>query len=115
MKVKKGSVKKRDLRNYDYQPQKLAFKNIFTIAAGIWEFPNEIFPNNTSEEKKRWKMLTGILQDMRLKPIIDIEWSELDLISDRCFSCKNVATKLVEEHYEKLKAKLLENTIEKAK
>src|SRR5690606_28509144 len=52
---------------YDYKPHKFALRSIFSIAAGLFEFPQEIFPNNTLEEQKRWKMLTGITTDLRVK------------------------------------------------
>jgi len=99
---------------YDYTPQKFALRSIFPIVAGIWEFPREIFPNNTSKEKKRWKMLTGILTDMRVKTDIDLDWSELSLISERCIICKKEANRLVREHYEALKTKFSEQVIEPA-
>ena len=97
---------------YDYKPQKFALRSIFPIAAGLWEFPLEIFPNNTAEEQKRWKLLTGILIDLRVKTNVEEDWCELSLIADRCLLCKNEAHRLVQEHYETLKANFSQQIIE---
>ncbi|MCY4779120.1 hypothetical protein ORI89_05630 [Sphingobacterium sp. UT-1RO-CII-1] len=85
---------------YDYKPQRLSLKNVFNICAGIWKFPAEIFPNETIENRRIWKLLIEISFDIKLNTKLDINWSDLHTISDNCNLCIDAANELINNFYE---------------
>lgn len=91
---------------YDYRPNAFTLRHVFNICAGIWEFPGDMFPNNTTEEKMRLKMLTGILYDIRVKTELYVDCSEINIISVRCSDCVEASKKLVDAHFQKLRLEL---------
>lgn len=85
---------------YDYKPQRLSLKNVFNICAGIWKFPAEIFPNETIDNRRIWKLLIETPFDIKLNTKLDINWGDLHTISDNCHLCTNAANELINNFHE---------------
>lgn len=85
---------------YDYKPQRLSLKNVFNVCSGIWKFPADVFPNDTIENRRIWKLLIETPFDIKLNTKLDINWYDLHIILDSCNLCVDAANQLINKFYE---------------
>lgn len=69
---------------YDYTPYQYNLKHLFSLCASLWQFPNNIFPNNTEEEKSLFNEFAQTVKDTRYQGWSMVDWDEAYRYDKRC-------------------------------
>ncbi|WP_437917691.1 hypothetical protein [Sphingobacterium sp. LRF_L2] len=69
---------------YDYTPYQYNLKHLFSLCAGLWQFPNDIFPRNTEEEKSLFDEFAQTVKDIRYQGWSTVGWDEAYRYDERC-------------------------------
>lgn len=69
---------------YDYTPYQYNLKHLFSLCASLWQFPNDIFPRNTEEEKSLFDEFAQTVKDTRYQGWSMVGWDEAYRYDERC-------------------------------
>lgn len=69
---------------YMYVPYQYNLKHLFSLCASLWQFPSDIFPHNTEEEKLLFDELAQTVKDIRYQGSSMIGWDEAYRYDKRC-------------------------------
>lgn len=69
---------------YDYTPYEYNLKHLFGLCASLWQFPNDIFPGNTEEEKLLFDEFAQTAKDTRYQECLNVDWDEAYRYEARC-------------------------------
>lgn len=69
---------------YDYTPYQYNLKHLFSLCASLWQFPNNIFPRNTEEEKSLFNEFAQTVKDTRYQGWSMVDWDEAYRYDKRC-------------------------------
>lgn len=69
---------------YDYSPYQYNVKHLFGLCASLWQFPNDIFPRNTEEEKLLFDEFAQTVKDTRYQGWSNVDWDEAYRYEARC-------------------------------
>ncbi len=82
---------------YDYTPYQYNLKHLFSLCASLWQFPNDIFPRNTEEEKSLFEEFAQTVKDTRYQGWSMVGWDEAYRYDERCErfleQCSNLVRK----------------------
>lgn len=82
---------------YDYTPYQYNLKHLFSLCASLWQFPNDIFPRNTEEEKSLFDEFAQTVKDTRYQGWSMVGWDEAYRYDERCErfleQCSNLVRK----------------------
>lgn len=69
---------------YDYTPYQYNLKHLFSLCASLWQFPNNIFPRNTEEEKSLFNEFAQTVKDTLYQGWSMVDWDEAYRYDKRC-------------------------------
>ncbi|WAC41050.1 HEPN domain-containing protein [Pedobacter sp. SL55] len=69
---------------YGYAPYQYNLKHLFSLCASLWQFPNDIFPRSTEEEKSLFDEFAQTVKDTRYQGWSMVGWDEAYRYDTRC-------------------------------
>ncbi|RZK92219.1 MAG: HEPN domain-containing protein [Pedobacter sp.] len=80
---------------YEYAPYQYNLKHLFSLCASLWQFPNDIFPRSTEEEKSLFDEFAQTVKDTRYQGWSMVGWDEAYRYDKRCECFLEQCTSLV--------------------
>lgn len=69
---------------YGYRPYQYNLNHLYTLCCSLWQFPNDLFPRSSTEEKAVFNDFVNVVKEVRYKGMSYLDWEEAYRFQSRC-------------------------------
>jgi hypothetical protein len=80
---------------YGYRPYQYNFNHLYTLCCSLWQFPNDLFPRSSTEEKAVYNDFVNVVKEVRYEGVSYLDWDEAYRYQSRCEHFLEECTALV--------------------
>ncbi|MCA5004796.1 HEPN domain-containing protein [Sphingobacterium bovistauri] len=84
---------------YGYRPYKYNLNHLFTLCCSLWQFPNDLFPRSSTEEKAIYNDFVNVVKEVRYEGMSYLDWDEAYRYQSRCEHFLEECTALVHDTF----------------
>lgn len=84
---------------FGFTPYQYNLNHLYNLCCSFWDFPNDIYPRSTVEEKRLFKELVDVVKNVRYKGSTNLDWDEAYRYEARCKRFLEECHQLVKETY----------------